>query len=65
MQSSFIRWLEAVTSSALVLVFLFVFSQQSEEYFSFIEVVDSEDEDLQRALQESLTSSAATNIGYG
>lgn len=38
-------------------------SQQSEEDFSFIEVVDSEDEDLQRALQESLTSSAATNIG--
>lgn len=65
MQSSFIRWLEAVTSSALVLVFLFVFSQQSEEDFSFIEVVDSEDEDLQRALQESLTSSVATNIGYG
>lgn len=48
-----------------ILILLFVFSLQSEEDFSFIEVVDSEDEDLQRALQESLTSSAAANIGYG
>jgi hypothetical protein len=47
-----------VCGGALVSIFSLFFFSVHEEDLSFIEIVDSEDEDLQRTLKESLTSSA-------